>query len=310
MTDKPTVLFICKHNAGRSQLGAALLELAADDRSTAASAGIAPAAEVNPSIAATVAELGLDISDRTPRKVTPELLDQADVVVLMKPGLDLPATPRGTVLQWSFPDRTPGPRRRPLHARRRRRPYPGRAPAPMTDSTTVTVRPMTAADWPAVEAIYREGIATGNATFEAEPPTWEAFDGGKLPEHRFVAVDGDEVLGWVAVSPTSARPVYRGRRRALRLRRRRSAWPRRRTSTPRRADRIDRGRRHLDHPVRDLPREHRLPRPPRRARLPRARRPRAHRTHDVRSVDRSVARQRSRRTPKPARRLLSRERRN
>lgn len=80
----------------------------------------------------------------------------------------------------------------------------------MTDSTTVTVRPMTAADWPAVEAIYREGIATGNATFEAEPPTWEAFDGGKLPEHRFVAVDGDEVLGWVAVSPTSARPVYRG----------------------------------------------------------------------------------------------------
>lgn len=75
---------------------------------------------------------------------------------------------------------------------------------------TVLVRPMTAADWPAVEAIYREGIATGNATFEAAPPTWEAFDAGKLPEHRFVAVDGDAVLGWVAVSPTSTRPVYRG----------------------------------------------------------------------------------------------------
>lgn len=80
----------------------------------------------------------------------------------------------------------------------------------MIDSATVTVRPMTAADWPAVEAIYREGIATGNATFEAEPPSWEAFDAGKLTEHRFVAADGDEVLGWVAVSPTSARPVYRG----------------------------------------------------------------------------------------------------
>ncbi|KTR17103.1 GNAT family N-acetyltransferase [Curtobacterium citreum] len=79
----------------------------------------------------------------------------------------------------------------------------------MTDPT-VLVRPMTAADWPSVEAIYREGIATGNATFEAEPPTWEAFDDGKQPEHRFVAVDGDEVLGWVAVSPTSTRPVYRG----------------------------------------------------------------------------------------------------
>ncbi len=80
----------------------------------------------------------------------------------------------------------------------------------MTDDTPVSIRPMTAADWPTVEAIYREGIATGNATFEAEPPTWEAFDDGKLPEYRFVAVDGDEVLGWVAVSPTSARPVYRG----------------------------------------------------------------------------------------------------
>ncbi|KTR52586.1 phosphinothricin acetyltransferase [Curtobacterium oceanosedimentum] len=79
----------------------------------------------------------------------------------------------------------------------------------MTDPT-VAVRPMTAGDWPAVEAIYREGIATGNATFEAEPPTWEAFNGGKLPDHRFVALGGDVVLGWVAVSPTSARPVYRG----------------------------------------------------------------------------------------------------
>lgn len=80
----------------------------------------------------------------------------------------------------------------------------------MTDSTPVVVLPMTAADWTSVEAIYRDGIATGNATFEAEPPTWDAFDAGKLPEHRFVAADGDEVLGWVAVSPTFARPAYRG----------------------------------------------------------------------------------------------------
>lgn len=104
MTTTPTVLFICKHNAGRSQLGAALLELAAPARYTATSAGISPADEVNPSIAATVGELGLDITGRTPRKVTAELLDAADIVVLMKPGLDLPGTPSGRVLQWSFPD--------------------------------------------------------------------------------------------------------------------------------------------------------------------------------------------------------------
>jgi len=106
MTTKPTVLFICKHNAGRSQLGAALLELAAPDRYTATSAGITPAGEVNPSIAATVGELGLDITGRIPRRVTPDLIEQADIVVLMKPGLELPAEPRGTVLEWSFPDPT------------------------------------------------------------------------------------------------------------------------------------------------------------------------------------------------------------
>jgi arsenate reductase len=106
LTTKPTVLFICEHNAGRSQLGAALLEIAAPDRYTATSAGISPADEVNPSIAATVSELGLDITGRVPRRVTAELLEQADIVVLMKPGIELPAEPRGTVLEWSFPNPT------------------------------------------------------------------------------------------------------------------------------------------------------------------------------------------------------------
>lgn len=104
MTNTPTVLFICQHNAGRSQLGAALLEHLAGDRFTATSAGLAPAAEVNPAIAATVAELGLDISGRIPRSVTEADLDTADTVVLMKPGLALPSVPRGEVLEWSFPN--------------------------------------------------------------------------------------------------------------------------------------------------------------------------------------------------------------
>ena len=101
---KPTVLFICQHNAGRSQLGAALLEHLAGERFTAASAGLAPAETVNPSIAATVAELGMDITGRVPRAVTPADLEAADVVVLMKPGLALPSAPRGEVLEWSFPN--------------------------------------------------------------------------------------------------------------------------------------------------------------------------------------------------------------
>lgn len=105
VTDRtPTVLFICQHNAGRSQLGAALLEHLAGDRFIATSAGLAPADEVNPAVAATVAELGVDITDRVPRAVTDGDLEHADVVVLMKPGLVLPSTPRGEVLEWSFPN--------------------------------------------------------------------------------------------------------------------------------------------------------------------------------------------------------------
>lgn len=100
----PTVLFICQHNAGRSQLGAALLEHLAGERFTATSAGLSPAEEVNPAVSAAVAELGIDITDRVPRAVTTADLDAADVVVLMKPGLALPSTPRGEVLEWSFPD--------------------------------------------------------------------------------------------------------------------------------------------------------------------------------------------------------------
>ncbi|MFM2720871.1 arsenate-mycothiol transferase ArsC [Microbacterium mcarthurae (nom. nud.)] len=103
-TDTPTVLFICQHNAGRSQLGAALLEHLAGDRFVAESAGLSPADEVNPAVAATVAEIGMDIADRVPRAVTPDDLERADVVVLMKPGLTLPSTPRGEVLEWSFPN--------------------------------------------------------------------------------------------------------------------------------------------------------------------------------------------------------------
>ncbi|MGK9148485.1 low molecular weight phosphatase family protein [Plantibacter flavus] len=103
-TTKPVVLFICQHNAGRSQLGAALLEHLAGDRFTATSAGLDPSGAVNPAVAATVAELGLDITDRVPRAVTAADLDQADVVVLMKSGLTLPSSPRGEVFAWSFPN--------------------------------------------------------------------------------------------------------------------------------------------------------------------------------------------------------------
>jgi phosphinothricin acetyltransferase len=72
------------------------------------------------------------------------------------------------------------------------------------------VRAAVPSDWPAIARIYAEGIATGNATFETEVPSWEAWDAAHLAEPRLVAEEGGEVVGWIAVSPVSRREVYRG----------------------------------------------------------------------------------------------------
>src|ERR671914_330399 len=74
----------------------------------------------------------------------------------------------------------------------------------------VEIRRMTQDDWPAVEAIYAAGIATGDATFETSPPGWEEFDHGRLREHRLVGVEGGEGVGWAAFAPTSTRECYAG----------------------------------------------------------------------------------------------------
>ena len=72
------------------------------------------------------------------------------------------------------------------------------------------VRPLDPDDYPAVADVFAEGIATGRATFETRVPTWEEWDAGHLPEHRFVAELDGEVAGWAAVVPYSRRAVYRG----------------------------------------------------------------------------------------------------
>lgn len=104
MPQPKTVLFICTHNAGRSQLGAHLLAHVGDDRLAATSAGINPAEVINPAVASSLQELGIDTSAANPRAATVEDLDAADVVVLMKPGLSLPGPVRGELVEWSFPD--------------------------------------------------------------------------------------------------------------------------------------------------------------------------------------------------------------
>ena len=80
----------------------------------------------------------------------------------------------------------------------------------MKSLETVIIGPMQAEDWPDVQRIYREGIETGNATFETQVPEWEAWDCKTRPQPRFVARLDDQVVGWAALSSVSARAVYAG----------------------------------------------------------------------------------------------------
>ena len=74
----------------------------------------------------------------------------------------------------------------------------------------LTIEPMTAARWHEVRRIYEAGIATGNATFQTEPPTWDVWNAGHLRTCRLIARRGEPVIGWAALSPVSGRAVYAG----------------------------------------------------------------------------------------------------
>lgn len=101
-----TVLFVCLHNAGRSQMSAALFERAADGRHRALSAGSVadPNGRVHPEVVEVMRELGIDLSDRRPQRLTTELAQQADVVVTMGCGDACPYIPGTRYIDWDLPD--------------------------------------------------------------------------------------------------------------------------------------------------------------------------------------------------------------
>jgi arsenate reductase (thioredoxin) len=105
-----TALFVCRQNAGRSQMSAALFEGAADGRHQALSAGTTPADHVHPEVVQVMRELGMDLSGRVPRRLTHELAEQADVVVTMGCGDECPYIPGKRYIDWDLPD----PAGRPL----------------------------------------------------------------------------------------------------------------------------------------------------------------------------------------------------
>jgi protein-tyrosine-phosphatase len=105
-----TALFVCLHNAGRSQMSAALFERAVDGRHRALSAGTTPADRVHPEVVEVMREFDIDLADRTPQLLTRELAEQADVVVTMGCGDECPYLPGKRYIDWELPD----PKGRPV----------------------------------------------------------------------------------------------------------------------------------------------------------------------------------------------------
>ncbi|WP_221583639.1 arsenate reductase ArsC [Microbacterium sp. G2-8] len=104
MTDKPTVLFVCVHNAGRSQMAAGWLQHLAGDRVEVLSAGSAPKDQINPTAVEAMREVGIDIANRTPKVLTTEAVRESDVVITMGCGDACPIFPGKRYEDWELQD--------------------------------------------------------------------------------------------------------------------------------------------------------------------------------------------------------------
>jgi L-amino acid N-acyltransferase YncA/protein-tyrosine-phosphatase len=218
MTDRPSVLFVCVHNAGRSQMAQGWLRHFAGNAIEVRSAGSEPADRLNPVAVEAMGEVGIDIAAETPALLTVDAVRDSDVVVTMGCGDTCPVFPGKRYEDWDLTD----PAGQSIDVVRRIRDeirdrvqglVDDLAPAApvRTAHAGFSVEPMLAEHADAVLAIYQAGIDEGNATFETSAPEWSLFDAAHLGEHRFVAVDHDRtVLGWVAAVAVSDRCVYAG----------------------------------------------------------------------------------------------------
>ena len=102
--DRPEVLFVCVHNAGRSQMAAALLSRRAGNKVVVHSAGSAPGQRLNPSVVAAMSEAGIDISAERPKALTDAMAKDADVIVTMGCGDACPVYPAKRYMDWELPD--------------------------------------------------------------------------------------------------------------------------------------------------------------------------------------------------------------
>ncbi|MFL6100473.1 MAG: GNAT family N-acetyltransferase [Actinomycetales bacterium] len=203
---RPSVLFVCVHNAGRSQMAMAWVRHLTGERVDVRSAGSEPAASVHPAVVGVMREVGIDVATAAPRLLTPDDVRRADVVVTMGCDDTCPVFPGIRYQDWDLAD--PAGRSeaevRPIRDEIRRR-------VEQLLADLVVVEPLREAHWADVARIFAAGIAGGDATFETTVPSWTTWDADHLAAHRYVATDGTgTVTGWVAAVPVSGRCVYAG----------------------------------------------------------------------------------------------------
>jgi L-amino acid N-acyltransferase YncA/protein-tyrosine-phosphatase len=189
-------------------MAAGLVGLRSQGRIEVRSAGSMPAGEVNPVVVEAMRELGVDLGAASPKPLTDDAVRTADVVVTMGCGDACPVHPGKRYEDWELDD----PAGRDLAAVRAIRDEIDRRVTRLVAEVLagVTIEPLRREHWEAVARIYAEGIATGDATFETDVPSWEGWDVAHLPELRLVAIRDGDVVGWSALSPVSDRCVYEG----------------------------------------------------------------------------------------------------
>jgi L-amino acid N-acyltransferase YncA/protein-tyrosine-phosphatase len=210
---KPSVLFVCVHNAGRSQLAAGWLRRLAGDRVEVRSAGSEPAESLNPAVVQVMRETGLELGGERPKLLTTDAVQASDVVISMGCGDSCPVFAGKRYLDWELPD----PAGQGLDmVRRLSEDIRSRVQALLEEllggaAPPFAIVPMTDEHAEAVLAIYQVGMDENEATFETTAPGWDDFRAAHLAEHSYVALDATgTVLGWVSAVAVSDRCVYAG----------------------------------------------------------------------------------------------------
>ncbi|QQL49159.1 GNAT family N-acetyltransferase [Mucilaginibacter ginkgonis] len=200
------ILFVCIENSNRSQMAQAFAKILGNGKVEAFSAGSNPSGKINPKAISAMKEFGYDLTTHSSKNLD-DVSSEApfDYVVTMGCGDACPWMPAKHFIDWQIPD----PRDMNAEEFNMVRDQIKVLVSELI-SQLITIRLLNRNDWPSVKEIYLKGMATDNATFQTEAPSWEDWDSSHLNFGRLAAEIDGTVVAWAALSPVSSRCVYAG----------------------------------------------------------------------------------------------------